>query len=260
MSDLQKQTGKVPVSAEKSVETISGGIGINSTNMNLHAVDMPSSSSSLPEDAKKCPSMIHSDNNNPDCSSAGSVTNNIIKTDASNTEKLDDNIIKTDAGANSSVGNAENNINKKPHDVNIKTGETATTRGSSIDDAASFTASTSSARSSSGVSSSTFPSPSSSSRITAQRERRRCSTCYVDVDVGGGRGDDAFREHLLQHLVDFEGKSLCPVCESQCETNKGMQTHFMMVHGQVSRLVCPDRNCVQTFWTRSDLENHKQSH
>ena len=77
---------------------------------------------------------------------------------------------------------------------------------------------------------------------------------------GGGRRDDAFREHLLQHLVDFEGKSLCPVCESQCETNKGMQTHFMMVHGQVSRLVCPDRNCVQTFWTRAALEKHKQMH
>ena len=28
----------------------------------------------------------------------------------------------------------------------------------------------------------------------------------------------------------------------------------------VSILVCPDRKCVQTFWTRSDLEKHKQTH
>ena len=235
------KNGKLPVSAGNSSEVMSGGIGNSTTVKNLNAVDMPSYSASLPEETKKCPSTIRSHDNNSDCGSASSVTNNIIKIDAGNGENLDD------------------NINKKPHDVVIKTGETGTTRRSVIDDVASSTASTSSARSSSGVSSSTFPSP-SSSRITFQRERRRCSTCYVDVDVGGGRSDDAFREHLLQHLVDFEGKSLCPVCESQCETNKGMQTHFMMVHGQVSRLVCPDRNCVQTFWTRAALEKHKQMH
>ena len=61
-----------------------------------------------------------------------------------------------------------------------------------------------------------------------------CCMCYRNFECR----NDEFRLHLLSHLELFVGKPVCPNCRVDCGDYERMVDHFMMVHGEVDKLVC----------------------
>ena len=112
----------------------------------------------------------------------------------------------------------------------------------------------SSARRSSGSSagSSAGSSQTPGPRVDEVYSQTNCCICFLAFPADS----DSYRSHLLEHMQDYEGKSICPECFAECPDNKKMVDHFLMVHGRVRKLVCPHRFCGQSFRTRTALYLH----
>ena len=85
---------------------------------------------------------------------------------------------------------------------------------------------------------------------------KSCCICFMDLDANS----DEYRLHLLRHLEQYEGKSICPSCKKDCGASEKMVDHFLIIHGQVDRLVCPAKNCVRSFRTKKALRIHNGKH
>ena len=71
---------------------------------------------------------------------------------------------------------------------------------------------------------------------------------------------DEFRTHLLDHLDIYAGKTVCPSCLTHCGTYEKLVFHFLYVHGEVQKHVCPDDSCVRAFWTKKTMDRHLKNH
>ena len=83
-----------------------------------------------------------------------------------------------------------------------------------------------------------------------------CCICYRNFECR----NDEFRLHLLSHLELFVGKPVCPNCRVDCGDYERMVDHFMMVHGEVDKLVCPHPTCIRSFRTERTLNLHARKH
>ena len=86
--------------------------------------------------------------------------------------------------------------------------------------------------------------------------RISCHFCFDRFD----RESEEFRHHLLDHLEVYSGKTICPECRVDCETNDKMVDHFLMAHGKLKKYVCELSTCVRTFRTKKSLEFHARKH
>ena len=83
-----------------------------------------------------------------------------------------------------------------------------------------------------------------------------CCICCQKFDAA----NDEYRLHLLAHYELFRGKTLCFHCQVDCGSNDRMIDHFMIVHGGVNKLVCPDLSCIRQFRTQKSLQMHLKKH
>ena len=91
---------------------------------------------------------------------------------------------------------------------------------------------------------------------TQPSSNKTCSICFQTLQ----NSNDDYRLHLLSHLESYEGKSTCPTCRADCTSYEKMVDHFMMVHGEVQRLVCPHPRCVRSFRIKRTLDMHLRKH
>ena len=106
--------------------------------------------------------------------------------------------------------------------------------------------------------------PSSSTSIPSAKPRPRvletpevsCHICFLKFQ----HNTDSFRLHLIDHMLDYAGKTICPDCSANCMGYENMVDHFLMVHGKLKRLVCPHHTCVRSFRLEVTLNIHKQIH
>ena len=84
-------------------------------------------------------------------------------------------------------------------------------------------------------------------------------TCFICIQQFNNSRDECSL-HLLDHLVPYEGKSICPICQAKCGTHDTMTDRFLIAHGKLHKLVCPHPDSIRSFRTNRNLELHSRKH